>query len=54
MHATTIHVGIWNPTKDIKSLQRHALLVFQEEMKHIEYILIDEMSFIEPKLFVQI
>ena len=35
-------------------LHAQALSVFQEEMKHIQYILIDEMSFIGPKLFVQI
>ena len=38
----------------MQPLHRQALSVLQEEMKHIQYILIDEMSFIGPKLFVQI
>ena len=38
----------------MKHLHGQALSVFQEEMKHIQYILIDEMSFIGPKLFVDI
>ena len=38
----------------MKPLHGQALSVFQEEMKHIQYIVIDEMSFIGPKLFVQI
>ena len=38
----------------MQPLHGQALSVLQEEMKHIQYILIDEMSFIGPKLFVQI
>jgi len=30
------------------------MVVFQEEMRHIWYILIDEMSFIGPMLFIKI
>ena len=35
-------------------LHGQGLSLFQEEMKPIQYILTDEMNFIEPKLFVQI
>ena len=35
-------------------LHGKSLSVFQEENKHIQYILIDEMSFIGPNLFMQI
>ena len=38
----------------MQPLHGQALSVLQEEMKHIQYILIDEMSFIGPKFFVQI
>ena len=38
----------------MQPLHGKALSVLQEEMKDIQYILIDEMSFIGPKLFVQI
>ena len=54
IHATTIHAGLHIPIKDMKPLHGKSLSVFQEEMKHIQYILIDEMSFIGPKLFMQI
>ena len=54
IHAITIHVGIWIPIKDMNPLHGQDLSVFQEEMKHIQYILIDEMRFIGPNLFVQI
>jgi hypothetical protein len=38
----------------MKPLHGQSLTMFQEEMKHIQYILIDEMSFIGSRLFVQI
>jgi ATP-dependent DNA helicase PIF1 len=38
----------------MRPLHGQSLAVFQEEMKHIHYILIDEMSFIGSRLFVQI
>ena len=38
----------------MQPLHGQALSVLQEEMKHMQYILIDEMRFIGPKLFVQI
>ena len=49
-----IHAGLQIPITDMKPLHEQALSMFQEEMKHIQYILIDEMNFIGPKLFVQI
>ena len=54
IHATTIHTGIRIPIKNMQPLHAQALSVLQEEMKHIQYILIDEMRFIGPKFFVQI
>ena len=36
----------------MQPLQGRNLVVFQEEMQHIRYILIDEMSFIGPRLFL--
>jgi hypothetical protein len=38
----------------MKTLHGQPLIVFQEEMKHVQYIPIDKMSFIEFRLFVQI
>ena len=46
IHATNIHAGIIILIKDMRPLHGQSLAVFQEEMKHIHYILIDEMSFI--------
>ena len=54
IHATTIHAGLQIPIKGMKPLHGKSLSMFQEEMKHIQYILIDEISFIGPKLFMQI
>ena len=54
IHATTIHTGLRIPIKNMQPLHGQALSVLQEEMKHIQYILIDEMRFIGPKLFVHI
>jgi hypothetical protein len=38
----------------MRPLQGQSLAIFQEEMRHIRYILIDEMSFLGPRLFIQI
>ena len=54
IHATIIYVELHIPIKDMNPLHWKYLSMFQEEMKHIQYILIDEMSFIGPKLFVHI
>jgi hypothetical protein len=47
IYATTIHVGLRIPIKDMRPLHGQYLTMFQEEMKHIYYILIDEMRFVE-------
>jgi ATP-dependent DNA helicase PIF1 len=54
IQATTIHSALKIPIKNFQPLQTQTLAVFQEMMKHIRYVLIDEMRFIGPKLFVQI
>lgn len=38
----------------MKPLCGQALVVLQEEMRHVQYILIDDMSLIGPRLFIQI
>lgn len=54
VHGKTIHLALKSPTKDMKPLNGKALVMFQEEMRHISYVLIDEMSFIGPRLFIKI
>jgi DNA replication protein DnaC len=54
IHAKTIHSALKIPIKDMRPLQGQSLAIFQEEMRHIRYILIDEMSFLGPRLFIQI
>jgi hypothetical protein len=54
IQATTIHETLKIPIKKFHPLQAQTLAVFQEEMKHIRYVLIDEMSFIGTKLFMHI
>ena len=54
IHAKTINSTLKIPIKDMRPLQGQSLAIFQEEMRHIRYILIDEMSFLGPKLFIQI
>ena len=44
--AFTIHSKLRIPIKEFSQLEGSRLTSFQEEMKHIKYILIDEMSFI--------
>jgi hypothetical protein len=52
--ATTIHATLKIPIKDIQSLQTQTLAIFEEEIKKIHYVLIYEMSFTWPTLYVQI
>ena len=52
IHAKTIHSTIKIPIKDMQPLKGQSLAIFQEEMRHIRYVLIDEMSFIGPKLLI--
>jgi DNA replication protein DnaC len=54
IHAKTIHSALKIPIKYMRPLQGQSLAIFQEEMRHIRYILIDEMSFLGPRLFIQI
>lgn len=54
IHWKTIHSALQIPIKDMKPLCGKTLAVFQEEMRHVRYILNDEMSFIVPRLFIQI
>jgi hypothetical protein len=52
IEVTTILATLKIPVKNFQHLQAHTLAVFQEEMKHIRYVLIYEMSFIWPKIFM--
>ena len=54
IRARIIHSALKIPIKDMRPLQGQSLAIFQEEMRHIRYILIDEMSFLGPRLFIQI
>lgn len=54
IHGKTIHFSLKIPIKDMKPLCGKALVMFQEEMRHVRYISIDEMKFIGPRLFIQI
>jgi len=54
IQASTIHSTLHLPMNDLMPLQGNALAKFQEELRHIRYILIDEMSFIGPKLLSHI
>ncbi|XP_059064495.1 uncharacterized protein LOC131856654 [Cryptomeria japonica] len=52
--ASTIHSRLRIPTRDFTDLQGTRLTTFQEEMAHVTYILIDEMSFIGERLLENI
>lgn len=54
IQASTIHSTLRIPIKEMTPLQGQTLATFQESMHFIQYILIDEMSFIGPKLLQQI
>ena len=54
INATTIHSALKIPIKDMHPLSGQGLTTFQEAMRYIRYILIDEMSFIGPKLLLKI
>ena len=54
IHATTIHATLKIPVREMKQLQGQTLTTYQEKMKNIKYILIDEMGFIGPKLLLKI
>ena len=50
----TIHSVLKLPIKDMQPLNSHSLSIFQKKMRPIRYVLIDEMLFIGPRLFIQI
>ena len=52
--ASTIHSKLRIPIKDFTQLQGIRLTCFQEELSHIKYILIDEMSFLRERLIQNI
>ena len=54
INATTIHLALKISIKWMHPLNGKALTTFQEDMKYTKYILIDEMSFIGPKLLLKI
>ncbi|XP_057838840.2 uncharacterized protein LOC131048788 [Cryptomeria japonica] len=52
--ASTIHSKLRIPIKDFAQLEGTRLTTFQEELSHVKYILIDEMSFIGENLLENI
>lgn len=52
--ATTIHGALRIPIADFNKLEGPRLNSFQEDIKHVKYILIDEMSFIGQKMLEHI
>ena len=54
IHASTIHFALRIPIGEMHPLEGQSLSKLQEELRHIRYILIDEMSFIGPKMLNQI
>ncbi|XP_057815498.2 uncharacterized protein LOC131029117 [Cryptomeria japonica] len=54
IQATTIHAGLRIPIREMHPLTGQSLMTLQEQLKHIKYILIDEMSFLGPKLLLKI
>lgn len=54
IHAKTICLTLKMPIKDMKPLKGRSLSIFQEEIRHIRYVLIDEMNIIGPRLLIHI
>ncbi|XP_059073384.1 uncharacterized protein LOC131874156 [Cryptomeria japonica] len=52
--ASKVHSKLRIPIRDFTQLQGTRLAIFQEEMVHIKYILIDEMSFIGQNMLENI
>jgi DNA replication protein DnaC len=52
--ASTIHSKLRIPIRDFSQLEGARLTSFQEEMSHVKYILIDEMSFIGQNMLENI
>lgn len=54
VRASIVHTTLRIPIKDMNPLKWKPLTIFQEDFKHINYILIDEMSFLGSKLLLKI
>ncbi|XP_057839897.2 uncharacterized protein LOC131049831 [Cryptomeria japonica] len=54
IQGTTIHAGLRIPIKEMHPLIGQVLFTFQERFRHVKYLLIDEMSFLGPKLLLKI
>ena len=54
INASTINATLRIPIREMYPLCGQSLLVFQEEMRHVKYLLIDEFSFVGPKLLLKI
>jgi len=54
INAQTIHSGLRIPISNMNPLEGQSLLQLQEQLRHVEYILIDEMSFTGPTMLSQI
>ena len=54
IRASTIHSALRIPIGEMQPLEGQSLSKLQEELRHIRYILIDEMRFIGPKMLTQI
>lgn len=54
IRASIVHTTLWIPIRDMNPLKGQPLTIFQEDLKHIKYILIDEMSFLGTKLLLKI
>lgn len=52
--ASTVHTNLQIPIRNMNPLKGQLLTIFQEDFKHIKYILIDEMSFLGPMLLLKI
>ena len=52
--ASTVHSKLKIPIQKFSQLEGTRLTTFQEEMSHIKYILIDEMSFIGQNMLENI
>ena len=54
MHTLAIHSALRISIGEMHPLEGQSLSKLQEELRHNHYILIDEMSFIGPKMLTQI
>ena len=54
IHASIIHATFRIPIREMYPLHGKLLLVFQEEMRHVKYLFIDEFRFVGPKILLKI